>query len=203
MYYLCAIVHRHVRPPYHNLVVVQHILWNMYRCEYTMFKITLFFLWRTPINTIDSTDNNCSFHGSLLPIIAMNQQWWAVMAGSGDELMILVHERRQASGRDLHTGGEDLGDGPDLQGGADGEQAHKALRRHPHASHVDALQPPALVHQRHQPGLRHMAAAPQYDALHMEMGDNPTRPWARRSTAFSRALAICVPGVIWSELADD
>ena len=82
-------------------------------------------------------------------------------------VIILVIMDRHTSG-DLHPGVEDLGDGPDPQGGADGEQAHEALRRHPHAAHVDALQPPALVHQRHQPGLRHVAAAPQDDALHME-----------------------------------
>ena len=69
--------------------------------------------------------------------------------------------------RDLHAdaGVEDAVDGPDLEGGADGEEAHEALRRHPHPADVDALQPPALVHQRHQPGLRHVAAAPQDDAL--------------------------------------
>uniref|UniRef100_A0A0A9GMX8 Uncharacterized protein n=1 Tax=Arundo donax TaxID=35708 RepID=A0A0A9GMX8_ARUDO len=67
--------------------------------------------------------------------------------------------------RDLHPGVEDLRDGPDLQGWADGEQPHEALRWHPHPADVDALQPLALVHQRHQPGLRHMAAAPQDDAL--------------------------------------
>lgn len=70
---------------------------------------------------------------------------------------------------DLHPGVEveveDACGGPDLQGGADGEQAHQALRRDPHPAHVDALQPPALVHQRHQPALRHVAAAPQDDAL--------------------------------------
>ena len=82
-------------------------------------------------------------------------------------VIILVIMDRHTSG-DLHPGVEDLGDGPDAQGRADGEQAHEALRRHPHAAHVDALQPPALVHQRHQPGLRHVAAAPQDDALHME-----------------------------------
>uniref|UniRef100_J3MBL1 Uncharacterized protein n=1 Tax=Oryza brachyantha TaxID=4533 RepID=J3MBL1_ORYBR len=72
-----------------------------------------------------------------------------------------------ASG-DLHAGIEDLGDGPDLQRRADGEQAGEALRRHPHAADVDGLQLPAAADERHQAGLRHVAAAPHYDALHRQ-----------------------------------
>ena len=50
---------------------------------------------------------------------------------------------------DLHVSVEDLRDGPDPQGGADGLQAREALRRHPHTANVDALQFQALVHECH------------------------------------------------------
>ena len=102
-------------------------------------------------------------------------------------VIILVIMDTHTSG-DLHPGVEDLGDGPDPQSGADGEQAHEALRRLPHAAHVDALQPPALVHQRHQPGLRHVAAAPQDDALHMEESHPHHTVSTCRSTASSKHL---------------
>uniref|UniRef100_N1QZA6 Uncharacterized protein n=1 Tax=Aegilops tauschii TaxID=37682 RepID=N1QZA6_AEGTA len=49
----------------------------------------------------------------------------------------------------LHVGVEDLRDGPDPQGRADGLQAREALRRHPHTANVDALQFRALVHECH------------------------------------------------------
>lgn len=67
---------------------------------------------------------------------------------------------------DLDVGIEDLRDGPDLQRRSDGEKSGEALRRHPHPADVDALQPPAAADERHQAGLRDVAAAPHYDALH-------------------------------------
>ena len=73
---------------------------------------------------------------------------------------------------DLHICVEDLWYEPDTESGAHGEQSGEALRRHPHPADVDALQFRALVHQRHQPGLRHVAAAPQYDALHNKVHGN-------------------------------
>ncbi|TVU12402.1 hypothetical protein EJB05_46045, partial [Eragrostis curvula] len=132
-------------------------------------------------------DNYLNYHERLMKLVKMggvvgydNTLWNGSVVLPDDAPMRkyiryyrdFVHRAQQGARRrrprDLHPGVENLGDRPDLQGGAERQQVDEALRRHPHSTDVDALQPRALVHQRHQPGLRHVAAAPQDDALHME-----------------------------------